>query len=1030
MDLHNYDNLSDVDSSSYYWKCRVRVQPLWKGMNRETQEFWGFNMLLIDDMNHRIHAFANAKYCAELTCPLLEGGIYIVDNFKVKDFLGDETYHPVRNKKHIFFTKDTKLSRATEPGLVIEKYAFDLFHMTEIDKLATDNRFLVDMVGYLKNRRPLITSTKNSQEKQRLKFDLVDGRFCVPVTLFDEFGIIIDKALQQLAEEEPIIIISCARVSSYEGRAHLTNYPATRIFINPDHYSVDDLINRCDEMTEMFDVDEEDTKQTLTVRDITRLTETHVQREVVCQVVIDKVNEDANCFRLETKCSDDSGSLTIVLPHATVAQISQKTVEDLYSPDKEELGEQQFPPYLRMFEKQNYNITVIITEENVMKGSEVYEATGIGKENESGGTFTPSSNQTLGTNEMSAMNVSLNKDTLMQALDTAKSTSKKVRARKLHAPLPFDEEGQIKNEPKLDKSLTHLVNKFNDAQKQVKLILTDGRLTQPAFQQEMYAMDKHAVVEMLNVARIISLGKEYSMMGEDKSFPSELKALVNRKYTIKLIIKEFNILHKEKTYFATNICTTFTDPNQHLTEATTSMHQQTTTNGGIGSRIRMSINKILGDLKRIDSKINSSSNFDHEVPVKPQVTKRQEKMNEGLDKLMFEYIEVRIDDDIEEERKFLSRSESNDGWENFNSKDLEMWFLKVRNFAPEDLILPRTIWVECKGLPMNVWLEEKLKGIEKIENMKILVKGKTLEIKFVEVTRVEDIVGKVLPMQFSTASLKSKEDSVGIRKELKAFQGNNVKIQGVEQQRLTPNKKVNPMIDDNNQVRKNFPIHFSTASSESKEESVGTGKELEVFQDNNVESQVVEQQRLTPNKKVNPMIDVSNQVRKGIVDNSTEVSSAIVNSVVNNVLGMENVAPTRSICVSESSTDAISLRIPYSYNLGKVLVTIQEDENINFDLDTSRALNCAETLGLEIVEICKDEALWLAGDFNSIKDGSERVNCEFSRSDMKGFQIFISNSNLMELVFIDERFSWFGSEGKCSKLDKFLVNGNWFEEGQ
>ncbi|KAL8148935.1 hypothetical protein AgCh_006077 [Apium graveolens] len=413
MDLHYYENLCDVDSSSYDWKCRVRVQALWKGMNRETQEFWGFNMLLIDNMNHRIHAFANAKYCAELTCPLVEGGIYIVDNFKVKDFLGDETYHPVRNKKHIFFTKDTKLSRATEPGLVIERYAFDLFHMTEIEKLATDNRFLVDMVGYLKNRRPLITLTKNSQEKQRLKFDLVDGRCCVSVTLFDEFGIIIDKALQQLEEEEPIIIISCAKVSLYEGGI---------------------VIVIEDELT--YDIP--------------------LQREVVCEVVINKVNEDANCFRLETKCSDNTRSLTIVLPHAAVAQISQKTVEDLYSLEKESFtrvgtGRTTIPAILRMFEKQKYKMTVIIKEENVMKASKVYEVTGIGKENESGGSFTPSSNQTVDTNEMSAMNLSLNEDTIMQALNTAKSTSKKVRARKLHAPVPFDEEGQIKKEPKLDK---------------------------------------------------------------------------------------------------------------------------------------------------------------------------------------------------------------------------------------------------------------------------------------------------------------------------------------------------------------------------------------------------------------------------------------------------------------------------------------------------------------------------------------------------------------------------------------------------
>lgn len=61
----------------------------------------------------------------------------------MKDFLGDETYRPVRNNKHIYFTKDTTLTKATADGLDIDKYAFDLFHMMEIEKFAKDNRFLV-----------------------------------------------------------------------------------------------------------------------------------------------------------------------------------------------------------------------------------------------------------------------------------------------------------------------------------------------------------------------------------------------------------------------------------------------------------------------------------------------------------------------------------------------------------------------------------------------------------------------------------------------------------------------------------------------------------------------------------------------------------------------------------------------------------------------------------------------------------------------------------------------------------------------
>lgn len=73
----------------------------------------------------------------------MEGNIYVLSNFKVKDFLGDETYRPVRNDKHIYFNQQTELEKHSSEGLQIEKYAFDLFNMADIEKLADDNRFLI-----------------------------------------------------------------------------------------------------------------------------------------------------------------------------------------------------------------------------------------------------------------------------------------------------------------------------------------------------------------------------------------------------------------------------------------------------------------------------------------------------------------------------------------------------------------------------------------------------------------------------------------------------------------------------------------------------------------------------------------------------------------------------------------------------------------------------------------------------------------------------------------------------------------------
>ena len=44
---------------------------------------------------------------------------------------------------------------------------------------------------------------------------------------------------------------------------------------------------------------------------------------------------------------------------------------------------------------------------------------------------------------------------------------------------------------------------------------------------------------------------------------------------------------------------------------------------------------------------------------------------------------------------------------------------------------------------------------------------------------------------------------------------------------------------------------------------------------------------------------------------------------------------------------------------------------------------------------------------------------------MQGFKDFIKNNNLREIRLINESFNWFGPFGRCSKLDKVLVNDSW-----
>lgn len=84
----------------------------------------------------------------------------------------------------------------------------------------------------------------------------------------------------------------------------------------------------------------------------------------------------------------------------------------------------------------------------------------------------------------------------------------------------------------------------------------------------------------------------------------------------------------------------------------------------------------------------------------------------------------------------------------------------------------------------------------------------------------------------------------------------------------------------------------------------------------------------------------------------------------------------------------------------------------------------------KIMEQIGDKNLCLVGDFNCIRDESERVGCIYRRRDLVGFNEFIHDSNLLDLEIVNSLFTWFGPQGKKSKLDRALVNANWMDLGQ
>lgn len=69
----------------------------------------------------------------------------------------------------------------------------------------------------------------------------------------------------------------------------------------------------------------------------------------------------------------------------------------------------------------------------------------------------------------------------------------------------------------------------------------------------------------------------------------------------------------------------------------------------------------------------------------------------------------------------------------------------------------------------------------------------------------------------------------------------------------------------------------------------------------------------------------------------------------------------------------------------------------------------------------------IVGDFNRVLSDEERLNCVYRRSDSMKFLSFLNNNDLGDISPSNFKYSWFVPAGKCSKIDRALVNNEWFK---
>ncbi|XP_074353401.1 uncharacterized protein LOC141692453 isoform X2 [Apium graveolens] len=189
MAFYKFDSLELLNDSKEEWRIRVRAQTLWKGINRQTGEIRGYNVIFCDDYGSKIHAFIAVNLVPKFEPILKEGEIYIVEMFNVKTYNGDETNRPIRNEKHIYFLNEMEMQKDVIPGLQIPAFSFDFYDLEECDCLKDDNHFLTDMIGVIEDVHPRANYNKDGEDKSHVALTITNGSDatgCVPIVWPDD----------------------------------------------------------------------------------------------------------------------------------------------------------------------------------------------------------------------------------------------------------------------------------------------------------------------------------------------------------------------------------------------------------------------------------------------------------------------------------------------------------------------------------------------------------------------------------------------------------------------------------------------------------------------------------------------------------------------------------------------------------------------------------------------------------------------------------------------------------------------------
>ncbi|XP_074374445.1 uncharacterized protein LOC141714848 [Apium graveolens] len=220
MESAVFNLIEDLDQSTTNWKIKARVTRMWTNVSFENGSVKGYNVILLDDDNNHVHAFAYPN---------------IWNGFKTPAI-----------KEAFIFSQYTTVTTVEDDGM-IPAYIFEFLDLGDLFAEASKYQpqqqpeFAISIIGVIEDFEPLTKLDTKFGMRDIVKFRICDSSNQHKVNVWGDLDVLANNIYNKELQSPVIAIITNTKVTTFMNTVQIGTLPSSKLYLNLDDESVTDM---------------------------------------------------------------------------------------------------------------------------------------------------------------------------------------------------------------------------------------------------------------------------------------------------------------------------------------------------------------------------------------------------------------------------------------------------------------------------------------------------------------------------------------------------------------------------------------------------------------------------------------------------------------------------------------------------------------------------------------------------------------------------------------------------------------------